>query len=223
MIVLDCKQGSREWFDARLGIPTASCFSRFLKQDGTASAGKERLTYMCELLAERLTGAQAQHYTTDAMLRGQTQEPRARAWYELATGSTVKQVGFVYKDHDKRCGCSPDGLRYDGELLLRGLEIKVPLPHTQIRCLLNGVMPDEYLLQVQGCMWVCGVSEWDFVSYAPEAGIPNLVVTVRADDKIHYALDESVPAFCDALDAAEKQLRKRLDSQPADEKAWWDE
>lgn len=223
MIIVDCAQGGREWFDARKGIPTASCFGRFLKQDGTAANSKERVSYMCELLAERLTGEQTKHFTTDAMIRGTMTEPQARAWYEVSHGRAVKQVGFVYRDEARRCGCSPDGLIYDGDKLLRGLEIKVPLPHTQIRYLLNGVVPDEYTLQVQGSMWVCGVREWAFVSYAPESGIPNLVLTILADDAIHAAMDESIPAFCDQLDAAEKKLRAALGDKRDTGKAWWED
>lgn len=223
MILVDCKQGSREWFDVRKGIPTASCFARFLKADGKPSAGKERLSYMCELLAERLTGEQTEHYTSDAMVRGQMQEPRARAWYEVSTGTTVKQVGFCYANEARRYGCSPDGLVYDGERLVRGMEIKVPLRHTQIRYLLNGVMPEEYVLQVQGSMWVCGLREWDFISYAPESSIPNLVLTIPADDAIHAAMEQAVPAFCAELDIAEAKLRERVSSQQAAPKAWWEE
>ena len=48
MIELPCQQGSVEWFEARLGIPTASEFSRIVTPTGKLSAA--RVTYMGELL-----------------------------------------------------------------------------------------------------------------------------------------------------------------------------
>ena len=37
MIILDCEQGSRAWEEARLGIPTASCFARIVTPGGKLS------------------------------------------------------------------------------------------------------------------------------------------------------------------------------------------
>ena len=49
MIELPCQQGSVEWFEARLGIPTASEFSRIVTPTGKLSASRH--AYMGELLA----------------------------------------------------------------------------------------------------------------------------------------------------------------------------
>ena len=54
MIVLDCVQGSQAWIDARLGIPTASQFSRIVTPTGRASTAAEG--YTAELLAEWALG-----------------------------------------------------------------------------------------------------------------------------------------------------------------------
>ena len=56
MLVLNCEQGSREWIEARLGIPTASQFSRIVTPTGQAI--KARDGYLAELLCEWVMGEQ---------------------------------------------------------------------------------------------------------------------------------------------------------------------
>ena len=57
MIALDLQQGSAEWVKARLGIPTASQFSRIITSTGKLSGQADG--YMHELLAESLLGEPA--------------------------------------------------------------------------------------------------------------------------------------------------------------------
>jgi hypothetical protein len=54
MIILDHEQGSPEWLAARLGKPSASCFSRLITNSGKPSSSADG--YINELIAERLTG-----------------------------------------------------------------------------------------------------------------------------------------------------------------------
>ena len=61
MRVIDCEQGSREWVEARLGIPTASAFKRIVTSTGKLSAQRER--YQAELLAEWVYGEPAEDLT----------------------------------------------------------------------------------------------------------------------------------------------------------------
>ncbi len=68
------------------------------------------IPYICELIASK-------HYlgpmddlsgpANAAMRNGINLEPKARAAYELVTGNTVTQTGFIISG---RVGCSPDGL-----------------------------------------------------------------------------------------------------------------
>ena len=53
-IYLDMEQGSQAWHEARLGIPTASCFKRLLTPAGKLS--KSTGPYMAELLSEQFSG-----------------------------------------------------------------------------------------------------------------------------------------------------------------------
>ena len=68
LILLDCEQGTDQWRQARLGIPTASCFKRIMTNSGSVS--EQATAYMAELIAEALTGQPVDGYTSDDMQRG---------------------------------------------------------------------------------------------------------------------------------------------------------
>ena len=76
-------------------------------------------------------------------------------------GYVVTESGFIQHPEYPFAGCSPDGLiASDG-----GLEMKCPKSSAiHLERFISGV-PDEYMPQVQGCMWVTGRQWWDFVSY----------------------------------------------------------
>ena len=200
--IIDCTQGGEAWHHARLGIPTASRFADIVTPGGKATKNAGRQTYLCQLLGERLTRQLMSNYVTPAMMRGTELEPQARAWYSLETGQEVKQVGFCTLAGDGwTCGASPDGLCEGG-----GVEIKCPMPHTIIGQLLQDEPPEDYALQVQGNMWVCGLLRWDLVLYSGTSGLPNRIFQIAADAKLHAAFAEHIPAFCAELAAAEARL-----------------
>lgn len=201
MKIIDCAQGSADWFTARLGIPTASRFADFVTPLGVQRKGASPRRYALDLLGERLTKRPAQHFETDAMIRGQELEPRARDWYSFATGRDVHRVGFIRSDCG-RWGCSPDGLMAD-----RGLEIKCPLLATFLDIAESQSLPDEHAMQVQASMWITGLTAWDYVVYTDAPGCVPQVITVARDAELHAALDRVVPAFCALVDAMEARLR----------------
>jgi hypothetical protein len=174
--IFDCEQGSIEWFACRMGIPTASEAQTIMAQAGPRGGQKElkgRRTYMLKLIGERMTGKPTEHFEDFHTARGRTMEPEARAWYEMVTGSTLQRVGFMRRGD---FGASSDSLVGDDGLL----EIKTKLPHLQLECLLDGVVPDEHKAQIQWQIWVADRAWCDFVSYWP--GLPGLKVRVARDD-----------------------------------------
>ena len=200
-----CEQGSGAWFKARLGIPTASNAALIVTSKGEPAKGQTRQSYLHGLVAERMVGGVEMGHTSAAMERGTNLEPRARAWYEFTTGRKVVQCGFVYRDADKRCGCSPDGLTAD-----RMPEIKCPMHKGMIGTLLRGKVPAEYVPQIQWQLWVCGMDAADYVMFTPEPELPSVIWPVEKDEKIHAALTEHVARFCAELDDAEAKLRAML-------------
>lgn len=221
-VVMQCKQGSQAWHNARRGTPTASKFAVIVTQQGKPAKSEKRETYLAQLLYERLTGKLVENFVSAAMERGTNMEPQGRAWYALETGSKVQACGFAYPAALKgMCGCSPDGLvGEDG-----GIEIKCPLPINLLGMLLDDLPPAEYVMQVQGCMFCTGRSWWDLVLYCGDvAGIPSRIYRLEADPVIQAAIGEIIPAFCADLAAREARLRElgggvRLESVESAESA----
>lgn len=210
----NCRQGSGEWFALRRGIPTASRFDDIVTPTGKARADKGRRTYLCQLLAERMTGQLMTNFTTDAMTRGTEMEPRARAWYEIETGRAVRQVGFLTRADMPGCGASPDGLvDVDADLIAafgpgtdRAIEIKCGLAHTVVGQLLAEGPPAEYLMQCQAVMWLACVPVLDLVIFSGTPGLPNRVFEIPASATMQAAFAEHVMAFVAELDASEARL-----------------
>lgn len=188
------EQGSPEWHEARMGIPTASQFSTVMAK----GQGKSRRTYMLKLAGEIVTGEPMQSFSNAHMERGHEMEPDARAAYEFLAEADVVEVGFV---REGRAGCSPDGLISDKG----GVEIKSKLPHLLIDALLTDKLPPEHKAQVQGSMWVTGREWWDFVAYWP--GLPLFVKRVERDPDYIAELAEAVEKFNTELDEVVAQVR----------------
>lgn len=188
MKILECLQGSPEWFEFHRGIATASQFDKIITpKTGKLSAAAD--DYIAQKVAEKV-GAfsmMPDQLVSKAMLHGIETEPEARNWYSMVRDVDVRQVGFVTTD-DGRFGCSPDGMvEEDGTL-----ELKCPQPKTHVSYLLDGVLPSEYAPQVHGQLYVTGRKWVDFVSYA--VGFPPLVLRV-VPDAYTAKLGEALEAF----------------------------
>ncbi|HHW7546658.1 TPA: YqaJ viral recombinase family protein [Mannheimia haemolytica] len=196
LITLDCEQGTEEWLTARLGIPTATGISNIVTPAGNKSAGYN--AYLAELVAESIEGVKDGFKSSD-MARGNELEPLARMAYEFETDTEVVQVGGVYLNAEKQLMISPDGLIPN---LKKGLEIKCPKMKTHIKYLLEGGVPNEYVIQVQSALWVTGYEAWDFVSYCPEyQKQPLYIYTVERDPVLMKAFEQYIPQFIKSLNA----------------------
>ncbi|MBE2895748.1 YqaJ viral recombinase family protein [Pasteurellaceae bacterium HPA106] len=190
LIILDCEQGSDEWLEARRGIPTGTGIGSIVNGNGEKSSGW--VNYLSELVEEHINGINVKSKTS-FMERGTELEPEARSYYEIVNDCEVIQVGGVYLNDKKELMISPDGLIPEKR---KGLEIKCPRLSTHVKYLINGVLPNEYKMQVQSALWVTGYDTWDFVSYCPEyKKEPFFLITIERDEKIMKALDEHIPSF----------------------------
>lgn len=174
--IFDCEQGSEDWVNCRLGVVTASNFSKVL----AGGEGKVRTRYMRDLAGELLTGSQAENYTNSAMERGKKDEPEAAAQYARQNFVELKRIGFVKNSgliKSAAVGASPDYLIGDDG----GLEIKSMIPALMIELFEKGAgLPNEHRAQVQGCMWVCERKWWAVKIFYP--GMPNYTVKVLRDE-----------------------------------------
>ena len=199
MKIYHCEQGTPDWRLCKLGIPSASNYSKIYTAGGKPST--QDVVYRRELIAEIVTGQSTFFEPTEWMLRGIELESEACAWYEASRLTTVDHVGFVVSEHGY--GCSPDGL-VDGGLL----EIKAPKPSTHIGYVLDGKLPSTYKPQVQGQMLVCEREWCDFVSYLP--GSDPFVIRVERDDKYTKGLHAALVEFVDKLHEELALYRQRM-------------
>lgn len=201
MLTYDVEQGSDEWFEARLGIPTASEFDKIITAGGKVSTQAE--AYAARLLAEILTGKPVQTFEkTPWMERGAELEEEAAQYYELQNELDLVKVGFC-TDDNKLYGCSPDRLVGEEGLL----EIKCPAPHTHVQYLLNGTIDKGYWPQIQGQLLVTGRQWCDWMSYNPE--MPAVIIRMQRDEEFIGALKAALVLFRSKLDVDRALLISR--------------
>ncbi len=206
MIRVNVEQRTEEWLRERVGVPTASQFSRLITKTGKLSASAN--LYLYELVAENYLDALLDNVTTSWMERGVQLEESAIAWYELQKDITTEKIGFCLTD-DRRVGCSPDRLVGTQG----GLEIKCPKPGTHVSYLL-GSAETEYKPQIQGCLWVCEREWWDFVSYNPV--LPSALVRCYRDEAYIKTLAEIMDVFLDRLAEAKEKMRELVSDKLAE-------
>lgn len=198
MRIIDVVQGSPEWLNARAGRPTASRFDSIVtpktRKPSAAADG-----YLTELVAERILGGPLDTANSIWMDRGEDLEPEARAWYELATGNTVTEVGFCLRD-DIDVGGSPDGLVGDDGLV----EIKCRKAANHLKAVLD-LAPIATETQVQGLMWVTGRKWCDEVAYCPD--LPQKIKRTMRDPEWMEVFDNLLPPFLRSLE----KLSRRID------------
>ena len=188
MKIINCVQGSPEWMLARAGIPTASEFHNLLTPKFEIRKGKTPETYLAQKVAERWEHGPLIGFSSFATEAGHIVEGEARSWYEFEFGETVQTVGLVTTD-DGLVGCSPDGLIGDDG----GIEIKSPQSVSHVKYLQAGVVPEDYIVQLYGALYVSGRKWWNFLSY--RRGYPPLLLQVYRDDAIMKAIDSSLRDF----------------------------
>lgn len=199
MIVHNCEQGSPEWHEVRMGIPTASEFDKLLTPTGKPSASIKGLVY--KKLAETFTGKPADGFEGNAHTeRGKELEPDAIAFYEMQNGLDTVRVGFV-TDDARTMGCSPDCLVGEEGLL----EIKCPAPSTHVEYMLNG-LDKGYYPQIQGQLLVTGRKWVDWMSYHPE--MPPVIIRVERDNEYLASLSAALATFTRTMEEAKIKLTK---------------
>lgn len=205
MKILDVPQGSAEWLAARAGKVTASRIEDVLAKIRTGEAAARR-DYRAQLVAEILTGRpQENGYINAEMQWGIDYEPIARSAYEVETGRSVDQVGFVIHPRIERAGASPDGIAGEGLV-----EIKCPKTATHIGYLSDGEVPAKYEAQMLWQLACTGAAWVDFVSFDPRLP-PALQLFVarmpRIPDEI-ARMEEEVIVFLREVDATIAKLTR---------------
>jgi hypothetical protein len=101
---------------------------------------------------------------------------------------TVQRVGFI-TDDNRTVGCSPDRLVGDDGLL----EIKAPLPQTQVEYWISGEIHERFRPQLQGQLCVSQRSWVDIVCWHDV--LPKVVMRVEPDEQFIKTLDHELQIF----------------------------
>jgi hypothetical protein len=171
MEIINCIQGTDEWFNEKLGKFTAS------EAQAIAANGKGLETLCLKLASQRLTGKRKESYLGADMKRGVELEPEARNLYELETDNTVGKVGFCKLDEDT--GASPDGLIGEDGLI----EIKCFDDLNFLEYALSKKMDTGYVWQMQMQMFITGRQWCDYVVYNPNYKNSLIIQRVNRDDR----------------------------------------
>jgi hypothetical protein len=204
LVILDMPQGSNEWFEARMGMPSASNFATVMADGRDGGPSMTRTEYLYRLAGEIITEQPAEEtFKSRAMERGKEMEPQAIADYERRKDVQIKRVGLgINFSGLKRCCASPDGLvGFDG-----GLETKTMKPELMIPLLEKGArMIPAHRAQVQGNMHVFERDHWDLKIFWPR--MPDFTVRVHRDDGYIRELDDQIQRFNHDLKRLVERLR----------------
>ena len=185
----DLIQGSDEWHAARLGLITASEMSKILTPTLKIANNDKTRQHVYELAAQRISLYVEPSYIGDNMLRGWEDEIRARDRYSEAY-APVQEVGFVTNDQwGFTLGYSPDGLVGDDGLI----EGKSRIQKYQVQTIVEGTVPEEYVLQLQTGLLVTQRKWIDFISYS--GGLPMATMRVFPDPDVQRAIIDACSDF----------------------------
>lgn len=140
-------QRSQEWFDLRKERLTASDAYKVVQDK---RGDRERL------LRDKAFPENARFVSTTATEWGKMFEPMALRMYQARRFNIdVHDFGLIPHPTMSCFGASPDGINALGVMI----EIKCPYS----RIIERGKVPTHYMIQMQGQMAVCGLSECDYI------------------------------------------------------------
>ena len=211
MNIIDCEQGSEEWFKARTAVITASMFGECRKilksgkNKGEHSA--EAKKYAFKLAIERISGEllSEDKFETWEMRRGRELEPDARLLHEQKKEILVEQAGFILTD-DGVFGASVDGL-----IDTNGMsEYKCFVSPSSLMPILLDRDIDACIDQVQGGMWVTGREYAHFILYCPALKSIDrhlTIIEVERDDNYIEELEVDLFKFNALVNSYEEKLK----------------
>lgn len=206
MIAHDVVQRSPEWYALRVGIPTASEFSKLITSEGKQS--KSISGYALTLAGEMFAGKPLDTFEGTAWTeRGRELEAEALSLYTFAHDVALQPIGFVTTDA-KNAGCSPDALANGNGMV----EVKCLKAENHIKAILyyqkNGTCPTDYVQQTQGQLMICEREWCDLIFYHPE--LPLLTIRQPADTALHKVLAREIATVLAERDEVLAALKAQL-------------
>ncbi len=194
------EQGHIDWFKLRVGKVTASELGNLLTPTFELRKGETPKTYVYSKVAEAYQGRPLISTGSWQTEQGNIREDEAIPWLALEKDWKILPGGFIETD-DGRAGCSPDGLVQGKDF---GIEVKCPEAVNHVRYLSEGVLPNAYMAQVYGSMFVTGFPRWIFVSY--RRGFPALVLELTMNDHFRSRIAAAINQFHGDFDRAMERI-----------------
>ena len=144
------EQRSPEWYAARQNMLTAS--------DTAQALGRGKFGTRAQLLQKKRderAGISAPFKMLPPLKWGiMFEEMAARCYQNVRDGVQIYEFGLIPDPQGLPYGASPDGITELGIMI----EIKCPY-----RRKIDGNIPEQYDIQMQGQMYVCGLKECDYI------------------------------------------------------------
>lgn len=198
MKIVDCDQGSDEWFSIREKRMTGS------HAQAIAANGKGLQTYIAGLMQEYYSSAEPVRYQSKSMERGVLLEDSAIFAYESETGNTVNKIGFVINNDCS--GVSPDGFVNDAGLV----EIKCLEDKAYFQYLLTEKIDTGYQWQMQMQMMVCDRLWCDYVVYNPNFKKSLIVQRVFPDLSQQDKIKKGLVSGLAQIKKIEQKIKEKL-------------
>lgn len=216
--IINCRQGSVEWHQARCATITASRYADAislmqrnsgLRKVGAPTAVAEE--YAAEIAMERIAGDPYKEPAKAWILeRGHEMEDKARIRYEEDHGIIVEESGIA-KSLDNWFGYSTDGIVGDKGLI----EIKSPINALKVLEMFKSGDTSEYDHQMQGGMWLMEREWCDFIMFVPQlsSAMKDLYVKrIWRNDKFIADMERDLYRFKVMVMEAEAIFRSNPDA-----------
>jgi putative phage-type endonuclease len=142
------KQRTKEWFDARENRLTASDLHDAIQD--------KKISDMIAKKKAKITKDNINYNSIKALKWGTMFEPMASRIYSEVNGNVnIYEFGLICDSQNEHFGASPDGIN---EL---GIMIEIKCPYS--RKIVDGYIPEKYLMQIQGQLAVCKLNECDYI------------------------------------------------------------
>lgn len=193
------EQQTTEWFEVKKKKMSAS------HAQAIGNCGKGLDTYILEMMSDYYSTGEAKHYSNEDTDRGNELEPVSRNIYELETGYTVREVGFI--EFDEYTGISPDGLIGDDG----GFESKSLKDKNHFQCILNGLksVDTKHVWQVQMSLLLTKRKWWDLVLYNPNFKDSMLIFRILPDEKMQDKIKEGLKKGKEMIKEIELKIEKQ--------------
>lgn len=194
--------GTEEWKNARRGLVTASRFGDVMT-DPRSKAAKEAgelsdtaKSYLMELVASTITGIDRVGGKSAAMERGVDMEADAIDAYAAMKFCTV-ETGRLLIWPKFGIAATPDGFVEDDEEGPGIIEVKCPESKRHLETWFTREVPEDYIEQVQGQLWVSDRQWCDFISYDDRFPLAMRLVVIRVyrDEDAEQVLEAKVQDF----------------------------